>query len=69
MTTMLYKHPGPHHFHGGDFDYIIVEDDKVADAIKDGWALTTTEARDSGKAADAPAPEAPRRGRPRKTEE
>ena len=24
MSVMLYKHPGPHEFHGGKFDYIIV---------------------------------------------
>jgi hypothetical protein len=45
MTTMLYKHPGPHEIHGDKFDYVIVEDDAIEAAIKDGWALTTDEAK------------------------
>lgn len=63
MTTMLYKHPGPHEIHGGKFDYIIVDDGKIDAAIADGWAMTTTEALN---AADAPEPV--KRGRPRKIE-
>lgn len=45
MNTMLYKAPGPHEIHGGRFDYLIVEDDKVEDALADGWHLTTPEAK------------------------
>lgn len=44
MTVMLYKSPGPHQFHGGNFDYIIVEEADVDACVADGWALTTTEA-------------------------
>jgi len=45
MSTMLYKHPGPHDIHGDKFDYLIVEDDAIEAAIKDGWSLTTDEAK------------------------
>ena len=45
MSVMLYKHPGPHEFHGGKFDYIIVDEDAVDGAIKDGWCKTTDEAK------------------------
>lgn len=45
MTTMLYKHPGRHAIHGDKFDYIIVEDDAIEAAIKDGWCKTTDEAK------------------------
>ena len=45
MSTMLYKHPGSHEIHGDKFDYVIVEDDAIEAAIKDGWALTTDEAK------------------------
>lgn len=44
MKTMLYKHPGPHKIHGGKFDYIIVFNDDIEDALKDGWFRTTGEA-------------------------
>lgn len=48
---MLYKYPGPHEIHGDNFDYIIVEDteEAVAEAINEGWALTTTEAKEGSK--------------------
>jgi len=58
MTVMLYKSPGPHKFHGGDFDYIVVEEADVAARVAEGWALTTTEANDK-----------PKRGRKPKVEE
>jgi hypothetical protein len=58
MTVMLYKSPGPHKFHGGDFDYIVVEEADVAACVAEGWALTTTEASDK-----------PKRGRKPKVEE
>jgi len=45
MSTMLYKHRGPHEIHGEKCDYVIVEDDAIEAAIKDGWALTTDEAK------------------------
>jgi len=45
MSVMLYKHPGPHKIQGDNFDYIIVDGDKVYDAIKDGWFRTTVEAK------------------------
>lgn len=45
MSVMLYKHPGPHEIHGDMFDYIIVDEDAVEGAIKDGWCKTTDEAK------------------------
>ena len=44
MTVMLYKSPGPHQFHGGDFDYIVVDEADVETCLAEGWWLTTTEA-------------------------
>ena len=58
MTVMLYKSPGPHKFHGGEFDYIIVPEADVDARVAEGWALTTTEASDK-----------PKRGRKPKVEE
>lgn len=43
--TMLYKHPGSHEIHGDRFDYIIVDEDEVNQALADGWALTTDGAK------------------------
>jgi hypothetical protein len=43
--TMLYKHPGKHEIHESNFDYIIVDQSDVEQAIKDGWFLTTDEAK------------------------
>ena len=60
MTVMLYKSPGPHKFHGGDFDYIVVDEADVDARVADGWCLTTTEA------SEAPVP---KRGRKPKVEE
>ncbi len=44
MTVMLYSHPGPHKIHGDNFDYIVVDEEQVAEALKKGWAKTTPEA-------------------------
>jgi len=54
---MLYKHPGPHEIHGDHFDYTIVEDEDeaIAEAIAEGWSLTTDEAK--GIQPEAPAVE------------
>lgn len=46
MTVMLYKHPGAHKIHGDKFDYTIVDEGAVDDALSDGWSLTTSEALD-----------------------
>ena len=62
MSTMLYKHPGVHEFHGDKFDYTIVDEADVDAAVKAGWSLTTDDAK-SGVV------EAPKRGRKPKTEE
>ena len=48
--TMLYKHPGAHEMHGDKFDYIVVDEQDVDQAKKDGWHLTTTEAKAETKA-------------------
>ena len=48
--TMLYKHPGAHEMHGDKFDYIVVDEQDVDQAKKDGWHLTTTEAKAKTKA-------------------
>lgn len=46
---MLFKSPGPHEFHGGKFDYLIVVDEEEAnDALAAGWSLST----DAAKAAN-----------------
>ena len=51
MGVMLYSHGGPHKIHGDEFDYIIVDENDVEDAIKKGWAETTPEAIAKKKAA------------------
>ena len=43
--TMLYKHPGKHEIHDSNFDFIIVDEIDIEKAIKDGWFLTTCEAK------------------------
>lgn len=60
MSVMLYKRPGPHEIHEDMFDYIIVEDDAVEAALKDGWCKTTDEAKSGEK---------PKRARKVKAEE
>lgn len=54
--TMLYKHPGAHEMHGDKFDYIVVDEQDVDQAKKEGWHLTTTEAKEKTKAPAKPAP-------------
>lgn len=49
MTVMLYKYPGPYELHGSSFDYIIVDEKLVDDALSNGWALTTPEALEIAK--------------------
>ena len=43
---MVYKHPGIHEIHGGNYDYKIIDDteEAIVEAKADGWRLTTTEA-------------------------
>ena len=60
MPVMLYKHPGPHNIHEDMLDYIIVDDDAVEAALKDGWCKTTDEAKSGEK---------PKRARKVKAEE
>lgn len=58
--TMVYKAPGVHAIHGGHFDYLVVEDENLGDALADGWHLTTPEAKaalDEKLKADADAAE------------
>ncbi len=53
-ATMVYKSPGPHEIHGGNFDYKIIDADEegALEAAKaDGWCLTTDEAKESSKTA------------------
>jgi hypothetical protein len=50
MTVMLYAHPGPHKLHGDEFDYIVVDEKKVGEAIEKGWSLTTPEALEKSNA-------------------
>jgi hypothetical protein len=57
---MLFKVDGPHEIHGGKFDYVIVADaDEQAQAVADGWALTTDEARNATVPAKAGTDDAP----------
>lgn len=49
MTVMLYKHPGPHKIHNGNFDYIVVDRDKVEETIASGWAKTTEAALEAAE--------------------
>jgi hypothetical protein len=58
-ATMLYKCPGPHEIHGGQFDHTIVDEDDVEQALADGWHLTTPDAKDAYEAAQRPQADAP----------
>lgn len=49
-STMLYRHPGKHKIHGDLFDYVIVSEDDVEGALKDGWHKTTVEAKEATEA-------------------
>lgn len=51
--TMLYKCPGPHQIHGGHFDYTIVDEGDIEQALAEGWHLTTTDAKAEHDAASA----------------
>ena len=46
MTQMLYKSPGPHEWpqHGGSFEYMVVDEAGIDQALLDGWFMTTGEA-------------------------
>jgi hypothetical protein len=46
MTQMLYKSPGHHDWpqHGGTFEYIVVDEAGIDQAVLDGWHMTTGEA-------------------------
>lgn len=46
MTQMLYKSPGKHDWpqHGGTFEYIVVDEVDIDQAVLDGWSMTTMEA-------------------------
>ena len=46
MSVMLYSHPGQHEMHGDKFDYIIVDEKQVKEAIQKGWCKTTPEAKE-----------------------
>lgn len=50
--TMLFKAPGPHEIHGGNFDYVVVPDEDIEAKIADGWFLTTPEALAAKQATD-----------------
>jgi len=50
MSVMLYKYPASNKntnnfMHGDHFDYIIVNENEVETTLKDGWSLTTDEAK------------------------
>lgn len=54
--TMLYKCPGPHQLHGGNFAYVIIDQDDAEafkTALADGWHKTTDEAAAKWKAEQA----------------
>lgn len=44
-ATMLYKCPGPHPIHGGNYDTLIVDEDDIEEAMGKGWHLTTPAAK------------------------
>jgi hypothetical protein len=48
--TMLYKYPGKHEIHGSTFDYIIVDESEIDDALKLGWHRSTDEAKNNSPA-------------------
>lgn len=45
MSTMLYKHPGPHKIHRDKFNYVIVDEDDIEVHLEKGWFRTTPEAK------------------------
>ncbi len=68
-ATMLYKFPGAHEMHGDKFDYVIVDEDEIAQAKKDGWHLTTTGAKEAAETATTEAPKAPAKAKTSKAQE
>ena len=54
-SAMLYKCPGPHEIHCGNYDYQIVPETDVEQALAEGWYLTTGEAKAAHEAAQQPA--------------
>lgn len=44
-NTMLYRHPGPHKQDGISFEYVVVLDEEIEPHLKDGWALSSAEAK------------------------
>lgn len=53
FPKLLYRAPGPHEIHGGMFDHITVDDaEQESSALKQGWRLTTTEAREDFEQAE-----------------
>lgn len=44
---MMYKHPGPHFLHDEWFDYKVVPEYGIDEALAQGWYLTTKEALDN----------------------
>ena len=61
-ATMLYKCPGPHEIHGGNYDYTIVDADaegELEQAIADGWHLTTPAALEAYQASETGEDNAP----------
>lgn len=76
--TMLYRAGGKHEIHGGLFDYIIVDEDEVPEALKHGWFLSTVgalagaavkESLTAEVVAEPALVEQPKRGRPRRSTE
>lgn len=52
-ATMVYKYPGPHEMHGGNFDYKIVDagvEGELKKAQEEGWSLTTPDAKAKAEA-------------------
>ena len=68
-ATMLYKFPGAHEMHGAKFDYIIVDEQDIDQAKKDGWHLTTTGAKEAAEGTTTEAPKAPAKAKTSKAQE
>lgn len=52
--TMLYRCPGAHQIHGGNYDYLIVADEDVSATLAAGWFKSTPEAKDAYEDAMTP---------------
>jgi hypothetical protein len=60
-ATMVYKYPGSHEMHGGNFDYKIVDasvEGELEKAQEEGWSLTTPDAKAKAEAESAAKPAA-----------